>query len=55
MFCVGAKKNLMANQIVKLVIWIFFLTIFNELTVKCVIGFGGFVEFWKTNGNDRDK
>jgi hypothetical protein len=47
MFCVGVKKNVMANQIVKLVIQIFFLTIFSELIIKCVIGFGRFVRILK--------
>ncbi len=47
MFCACAKKNVMANQIVELVIRIFFLTIFSELIVKCVIGFGRFVRILK--------
>jgi len=47
MFCASPKKNVMANQIVKLVIQFIFLTIFSELIVKCVIGFGRFVRILK--------
>jgi len=37
----------LANEMLDLMTWFFSLTFFNELTSKCVVGFGGFVKILK--------
>ncbi len=52
------KKKELANEIVGFNgLIVFPLTLFNELTIKCVVGFGGFVKISKDpmaiNGRNR--